>query len=149
MRDSLVDSMDQSRCAPSQWETSLQCNDGSYWLGAHLKWPLQQSTKLMPPTCQMLVIINEAGRILMRASDFYIGCMESFRMRASNPKNEFCGLTWSGLQNAARHQSATSFWVVVIYRSIYSQDNVHLNHSSTRPRRVKSCFGWVTNLVII
>ena len=28
----------------------------------------------------------------MRASDFYIGFVENIRMRASNPKNEFCGL---------------------------------------------------------
>ena len=28
----------------------------------------------------------------MRARDFYIGFVESIRMRASDPKNEFCGL---------------------------------------------------------
>ena len=27
---------DQSRYAPSQWETSLHCNDVSHWLGTHL-----------------------------------------------------------------------------------------------------------------
>ena len=26
--------------APSQWETSLQCNDASHWLGAYLDWSL-------------------------------------------------------------------------------------------------------------
>ena len=31
---------DQSRYAPNQWETSLQCNDVSHWLGAHLDWSL-------------------------------------------------------------------------------------------------------------
>ena len=31
---------DQSRYVPSQWETSLQCNDVSYWLGANLDWSL-------------------------------------------------------------------------------------------------------------
>ena len=34
---------DQSRYAPSQWETSLQCNDVSHWLGAHLNWSLSCS----------------------------------------------------------------------------------------------------------
>ena len=29
---------DQSRYTPSQWETSLQCNDVSHWLGAYLDW---------------------------------------------------------------------------------------------------------------
>ena len=29
----------------------------------------------------------------MRASDFYIGFVESIRMRASDPENEFCGLS--------------------------------------------------------
>ena len=29
---------DQSRYAPSQWETSLYCNDVSHWLGAYLDW---------------------------------------------------------------------------------------------------------------
>ena len=29
-------SRDQSRYAPNQWETSLQCNDVSHWLGAYL-----------------------------------------------------------------------------------------------------------------
>ena len=30
----------QSRYAPIQWETSLQWNDVSHWLGAYLDWPL-------------------------------------------------------------------------------------------------------------
>ena len=30
---------DQSRYVPSQWETSLHCNDVSHWLGAYLEWP--------------------------------------------------------------------------------------------------------------
>ena len=30
----------QFRCAPSQWETSLHCNDVSHWLGAYLDWSL-------------------------------------------------------------------------------------------------------------
>ena len=30
----------QSMYAPSQWETSLQCNDVSHWLGAYLNWSL-------------------------------------------------------------------------------------------------------------
>ena len=30
----------------------------------------------------------------MRASDLYIGFVESIRMRASEPKNKFCGLTF-------------------------------------------------------
>ena len=29
---------DQSRYAPSQWETLLHCNDVSHWLGAYLYW---------------------------------------------------------------------------------------------------------------
>ena len=29
---------DQSRYLPSQWETSLQCNDVSHWLGTYLDW---------------------------------------------------------------------------------------------------------------
>ena len=31
---------DQSRYAPSQWETSLHCNDVFHWLGAYLEWSL-------------------------------------------------------------------------------------------------------------
>ena len=31
---------DQSRYAPSQWETSLHCNDVSHWPGAYLDWSL-------------------------------------------------------------------------------------------------------------
>ena len=34
---------DQSRCAPSQCETSLHCNDVSHWLGAYLDWSLHWS----------------------------------------------------------------------------------------------------------
>ena len=30
------------RYAPSQWETSLHCNDVSHWLGAYLNWSLSQ-----------------------------------------------------------------------------------------------------------
>ena len=32
---------DQSRYAPSQWETALHCNDVSHWLGAYLDWSLR------------------------------------------------------------------------------------------------------------
>ena len=28
--------------APSQWETTLQCNAVSHWLGSYTKWSLQQ-----------------------------------------------------------------------------------------------------------
>ena len=31
---------DQSRYAPSQWETSVHCNNVSHWLGAYLDWSL-------------------------------------------------------------------------------------------------------------
>ena len=31
---------DQTRYAPSQWETSLHCNDVSHWLGTYLDWSL-------------------------------------------------------------------------------------------------------------
>ena len=34
---------DQSRNAPSQWESSLQCNDVYHWLCAYLEWSLHQS----------------------------------------------------------------------------------------------------------
>ena len=41
LRDPAVPSFrDQSRYAPSQWETS-QCNDVSRWLGEYLDWSLQ------------------------------------------------------------------------------------------------------------
>ena len=33
-------SRDQSKFAPSQWETLLHCNDVSHWLGACLNWSL-------------------------------------------------------------------------------------------------------------
>ena len=29
---------DQSRYAPNRWETSIQCNNVSHWLGAYLDW---------------------------------------------------------------------------------------------------------------
>ena len=35
---------DQFRYAPSQWETSLHCNDASHWLGAYLDWSLHMVT---------------------------------------------------------------------------------------------------------
>ena len=31
---------DRSRYVPSQWETSLQCNNVSHWLGTYLDWSL-------------------------------------------------------------------------------------------------------------
>ena len=36
----LIMPRDQSRYVPGQWETSLQCNDVSHWLGAYLDWSL-------------------------------------------------------------------------------------------------------------
>ena len=38
-----LESRDQSRYAPSQWESSLQCNDISHWLVAYLDWSLGES----------------------------------------------------------------------------------------------------------
>ena len=35
-------SRDQSSYAPSQWESSLHCNNISHWLGAYLDWSLRQ-----------------------------------------------------------------------------------------------------------
>ena len=49
-----VVSMDQSRNASSQWETSLQCNDVSHWLGAYLDrldWSLRLLDCSIVPTC--------------------------------------------------------------------------------------------------
>ena len=31
---------DQSRCAPGQWVTSLQCNNVSHWLSTYIHWTL-------------------------------------------------------------------------------------------------------------
>ena len=50
---------DQSRYAPSQWETSLQCNDVSHWLGAYLDWSL--------PHCQKFKIMAMS---LIKLQDF-------------------------------------------------------------------------------
>ena len=38
----LTGGRDQSEYAPSQWETSLHCNDGSHGLGAYLDWSLRR-----------------------------------------------------------------------------------------------------------
>ena len=38
---------DQSKCVPIQWEISLQCNDNSHWLGAHLDWSLPRYIHLI------------------------------------------------------------------------------------------------------
>ena len=38
--DTSIYCRDQSRCAASQWETLLHCNDVSHWLGAYLDWSL-------------------------------------------------------------------------------------------------------------
>ena len=46
---------DQSRCAPSQCETSLQCNDVSHWLGAYLDWSLHWSL-WKTSSCLLLLI---------------------------------------------------------------------------------------------
>ena len=40
-RGKIVDYRDQSRYAPSEWETSLWCNDISHWLSAYLDWSLR------------------------------------------------------------------------------------------------------------
>ena len=47
--DNVTISRDQSRYAPSRWETSLHCNDISHWLGAYLlvDWSLHQLKMLI------------------------------------------------------------------------------------------------------
>ena len=37
----------QSRYAPSQWETLLHCNYISHWLGTYLDWSLQQKNMII------------------------------------------------------------------------------------------------------
>ena len=41
-----IEGRDQSGYAPGQWETSLQCNDVSHWLGAYLGWSLWRISDL-------------------------------------------------------------------------------------------------------
>ena len=41
-------SREQSRYAPSQWETALQCNAISHWLGEYLDWSLCQPVTNLP-----------------------------------------------------------------------------------------------------
>ena len=45
--------MVDTRCAPSQWETALLCNDVSHWLGANLESALCMSK--LNHACQYLV----------------------------------------------------------------------------------------------
>ena len=48
------DCRDQSSYTPNQWETSLQCNDVSHWLGAYINWSLDcgiLSALSMPSVC--------------------------------------------------------------------------------------------------
>ena len=41
---------------PSQWETTLQCNGVSHWLGAYTKWSLDSHPYPWPKT--LIVLIN-------------------------------------------------------------------------------------------
>ena len=43
----LYDGLDTQVHAPSQWETTLQCNVVSHWLGAYIKWSLIWRTNVI------------------------------------------------------------------------------------------------------
>ena len=48
-----------SRFAPSQWETTLLCNDVSHWLGTRLEWTLsyvELFLKLNTPPCRSVFL---------------------------------------------------------------------------------------------
>ena len=62
---------DQSRYASSQWETSLQCNDVSHWLGAYLDWSLaflhyidRDRSRYMPSQWETLSQCNDVSHWL-------------------------------------------------------------------------------------
>ena len=77
---------DQSSCAPSQWETSLQCNDVSHWLGAHLDWSLHMVwSKVNQADCRSRRLLKCTQN--MRNSRVYIADMvviTSFKVMGRN-----------------------------------------------------------------
>ena len=46
---------DQSRCAPSQWETSLHCNNVFHWLGTY-HWWYELKSKSLVSECHFMKI---------------------------------------------------------------------------------------------
>ena len=64
--------MADSRLAPSQWETSLQSNTVSHWLGANL----QSALKNMPicSNCRTFRCRGRNGTFLIQSSSFWFHC---------------------------------------------------------------------------
>ena len=86
---------DQSRYAPSQWETSLHCNYVSHWLGTYLNWSLSN------PWCW-----RPQGNSVWHGKYKYCQCP---RGRVWAPITLVCNLrhlslTWTSTIFDARHQ---------------------------------------------
>ena len=69
-----------SRLAPSQWETSLQSNAVSHWLGANLEWALQYNR---PAAVEPRRVVEaDVCSKCNSAQPLHIGCIEGFLVSA-------------------------------------------------------------------
>ena len=56
--------------APSQWETSLQCNDVSHWLGTYWDWSLYSMEPLYTYICVFVCFVEMA--VPQRLSNYFL-----------------------------------------------------------------------------
>ena len=109
---------DQSRYAPSQWETSLHCNDVSHWLSPYLDWSLQ--CNVWPATGALTVhLSNISSTIFPLWSQYNLRCVRtpSYTMyinSAATLVSEFALLPFISPQTTAAYIQGSGFvlWYV-------------------------------------
>ena len=123
---------DQSGYAPSQWETSLHCNDVSHWLGAYPDWSLRQVSACLHlwDTHQACLIKHWVGLSHKNVTWSYIthtqGAVPIFPVNNAYPLSAFCILEQSDhimgnhVSGCLRCYLPMSHSDIKIYPDIYS-----------------------------
>ena len=124
-------SRDQSRYVPSQWETSLQCNDLSHWLGAYLESSLIHKTGHKRPKSH-----NHHDHSISIAWFFLIHCVTYF----CNTQQTFF---WNMQLLVSTAQ--THFNKICILQRTSSQNKVHLSFLNPKILRKYDFWLWLTH----
>ena len=113
--------------APSQWETTLQCNVVSHWLGAYTKWSLLSmcSQWLHCFSLQWLLVLSCGDRAYngLHCLAFFRGAWDHPQSSAM-PSPEYELLTVGILHNPHVNSLACAFHIVVHWGQLHSDESL-------------------------
>ena len=113
-------SRDQSRYVPSPWETSLQCNDVSHWLGAYLDWSLQVCCDISKiVTCMGIYNDNQRQKFCIRFNYEFINHLWN------GANMDQCSSSWDWIFTTAMKWVFSYQWAVFIQSVITGNRTWH------------------------